>query len=213
MTLALIANLVLLVLSERGTRGEMTPLSSTAPKTPAQVTFLLQWAVLIVFFFEAGCGNFFAKYTASGAVRVSRELYGTSHWMCLACLILSMEMSFFYNYATGAQQRRGCWVVTIFNMVLLIALVKYAGLCSERRLKQMLVATSTLVLVSTYAVGNTRWPLAVLTGKTTPPKPAAPRTLFDKFDTNHDGVVDRTELGAGAASRMARVAEGEDRTG
>lgn len=152
------ANAVLLLLSAVGSAGEMTPLLPTAPKSPAQLALLLQWAALVGFFGDALCGDFFLLYVQGGAIGVSREHYGASQWLCLTALMLSTQMGFFYNYATGLQQRKVGWVVAAVNVAVLLVVVSHSRLFSTRRLRHLLAISSVLVVMSTYAVGNSRWP-------------------------------------------------------
>ena len=95
------ANAVLLLLSAVGSAGEMTPLLPTAPKSPAQLALLLQWAALVGFFGDALCGDFFLLYVQGGAIGVSREHYGASQWLCLTALMLSTQGDF--NQLTSGQ--------------------------------------------------------------------------------------------------------------
>jgi len=184
MSSAIMMHAVLLLLSTLGTTGEMTALVSIAPASPAQASLLLQWAVLVAFFFETLARDFFLLYSSSGNSGVSREHYGASHWMSFTALMLSTECGFFYNYATARQQRRVGWLLAAFNAAVLVVVLRHSWLLSSRRVRHMIAVPSTLVVLSTYAVGNTRWP--------------------------HRGMLPGSEPGAGRPKATAkRVVRGE----
>jgi len=154
----LVLNVIVLVITVSGSKGELSVLGSTSPDSPTHLTLLLHWVALIIFFFDAGFGDFYLKYTAR--VRDQRELYGMAQWMCTAVLCLSMELGFFYNYTTALQQRQVCQELTVASAGALAVLVALPDNFphNTQRFYPVMMVLSALTLLGSYASYNTAWP-------------------------------------------------------